>query len=216
MSDVTATTLDQDLQDIADSLAEETRTFVAVVEALAQGERPEEAVSLLLLEFSMLLATGARLGAIDDVVPEENWEPDAGREPDVDELRDALRAQLEPIDDYVEVFDPYAGVDVVPARLSDDLAGIVADLLHGLAHHAAGRVLEALWWWQFSYLATWGQAASAGLRALQSLVAHVRLGSPLDDDVLAEEDLTDDGELDDLLTEALGELDAPDRNARGR
>ena len=44
------------------------------------------------------------------------------------------------------------------------------------------RTLEALWWWQFSYLSTWGQGASGALRALQSLVAHVRLEVPIDVD----------------------------------
>jgi hypothetical protein len=32
-----------------------------------------------------------------------------------------------------------------------------------------------LWWWQFSYVSTWGAAASAVLRAIQSLIAHDRL-----------------------------------------
>ena len=127
-----------------------------------------------------LLASGAPLGAIVDVVPDERFEPDAGLEPDVDRLRDALRELLGPADEYVEVFDPYSGPEVVPARLSDDLADICSDLLHGLAHHRGGRPLEALWWWQFSYLSTWGQGASAALRALQSLVAHVRLEVPID------------------------------------
>ena len=90
---------------------------------------------------------------------------------------------LGPIDDYAEVFDPYATAEVVPARLSDDLSQITSDLLHGLAHNAAGRNLEALWWWQFSYLSTWGPAASAALRALQSVIAHVRLEVPLEVDV---------------------------------
>ena len=66
-------------------------------------------------------------------------------------------------------------------RISDDLADVVTDLRHGLAHYRAGRVSEALWWWQFSYLSNWGPTASASLRALQSLVAHVRLDSPLDE-----------------------------------
>jgi hypothetical protein len=34
---------------------------------------------------------------------------------------------------------------------------------------------EALWWWQFSYVSTWGNEASGVLRALQSVVAHDRL-----------------------------------------
>ena len=169
-----------DLAEIAEDMAAAAREFVTAVEAVATGESPDESISILLLELSGLLAAGAPLGAIVDVVPEERFEPDAGAEPDVDRLRDALRDLLGPADDYAEVFDPYSGPEVVAVRVSDDLAQICADLLHGLAHHVAGRTLEALWWWQFSYLSTWGQAASAALRALQSLVAHVRLEVPLD------------------------------------
>jgi Domain of unknown function (DUF5063) len=182
MSDDLETRAPADLADIADDMAEAAREFVTVVESVAVAHSPDESVSILLLELSSLLASGAPLGAIVDVVPEERFEPDAGAEPDVSRLRDALAALLGPADEYVEVFDPYSGPQVVGARLSDDLADICADLLHGLAHHAAGRTLEALWWWQFSYLSTWGQGASAALRALQSLVAHVRLEVPLDVD----------------------------------
>ena len=169
-----------DLAEIADEMAAAATQFIAVVEAVAGEESPDESISILLLELSGLLASGAPLGAIVDVVPHERFEPDAGAEPEVDRLRDALRELLGPADEYVEVFDPYSGPEVVPARLSDDLADICSDLLHGLAHYRAGRLLEALWWWQFSYLSTWGQGASAALRALQSLVAHVRLEVPLD------------------------------------
>ena len=56
----------------------------------------------------------------------------------------------------------------------------MADLRHGMAHYRAGRTTEALWWWQFSYFSNWGTTASATLRALQSVVAHVRLNQPLD------------------------------------
>ena len=38
---------------------------------------------------------------------------------------------------------------------------------------------EALWWWQFSYVASWGNEASGALRALQSVVTHDRLDSDL-------------------------------------
>ena len=169
-----------DLADIAQDVAVAAREFVTVVETVARAGNPAESISILLLELSSLLESGAPLGAIVDVVPNERFEPDAGIEPDIDRLRDALRAMLGPADEYVEVFDPYSGPEVVPARLSDDLSDICSDLLHGLAHHRAGRSLEALWWWQFSYLSTWGQGASAALRALQSLVAHVRLQVPID------------------------------------
>ena len=178
-----------DLSDIADDVARAAAEFVTAVEAVAAAQQPDESISILLLELSALLAAGAPRGAIVDVVPDDRFEPDAGAEPDVSRLRDALVTLLGVADEYAEVFDPYSSPEVVVARLSDDLAGICSDLLHGIAHHAAGRTLEALWWWQFSYLSTWGQAASAALRALQSLVAHVRLEVPIEtpevDDSLA-------------------------------
>jgi len=173
-----------DLADLSDHMAGAAAQFVRTIEAVATADQPDEAVSILLLELSSLLAAGAPLGAIEDVVPNERFEPDAGAEPDIDRLRNTLHELLGPVDDYVEVFDPYAGPEVMGARLSDDLSQITSDLLHGLAHHAAGRPVEALWWWQFSYLSTWGQAASAALRALQSLVAHVRLEVPIETELV--------------------------------
>ena len=178
-----------DLAELADHVAASAAQFVSAIEVVAGAENPDEVVSILLLELSSLLAAGAPLGAIEDVVPDERFEPDAGPEPDIDRLRNRLHELLGPVDDYVEVFDPYAQPELVAARLSDDLSQITSDLLHGLAHQAAGRRLEALWWWQFSYLSTWGPAASAALRALQSLVAHVRLEVPLEADPEAD-DLT--------------------------
>jgi hypothetical protein len=65
--------------------------------------------------------------------------------------------------------------ELVTNRLSDDIADVVTDLAHGLQHYRAGRSLEALWWWQFLYLSNWGAVASAVLRALHSVVSHVRL-----------------------------------------
>jgi hypothetical protein len=177
-----AETAPADLADIADDMAAASAQFINVVEVVAAAGEPDEAIAILLLELSGLLASGAPLGAIVDVVPAERFEPDAGAEPGLDRLRDALRDLLGPADEYAEVFDPYSGPEVVLARLSDDLADIVADLLHGLAHHTAGRPLEALWWWQFSYLNSWGQGASAAVRAIQSLMAHVRLEVPIDVD----------------------------------
>lgn len=165
---------------LSDDLARAARSFVESVQEVASAQLPDETVSRLLLDLSALLGAGAALGAIVDVEPDERFEPDAGYEVDVDVLRSRLRDLLGPADDYVEVFDPYSAAELVPARLSDDLADICSDLLHGLSHHLSGRTREALWWWQFSYLSTWGPAASGALRALQSLVAHVRLEVPLE------------------------------------
>jgi hypothetical protein len=175
-----ATEVDADLVALGDGLAEASARFVQPAEAVAAGVGEDQAIAILLLEVADILAMGSRLGALDDVVPEGRFEPDAGAEPDVDSLRAALADRLAPVDQYVEVFDPYAKPELVPGRLSDDISAIVADLLHGLAHHTAGRPLEALWWWQTTYLSSWGDAACGALRALRSLVSHVRSGAPLE------------------------------------
>lgn len=164
------------LGDFPHEIADQIRSFLVAVREVAAGESPESAVPMLLLEVSQLLLAGGRLGAIRDIVPAERFEPDPGRDVDVDGLRSSLANLLEPIDEYAEVFDPYADPpEIVHTRLSDDLAGAAADLSHGLAHYSAGRVDEALWWWQFSYLSSWGPAVSSALRALASVVAHARL-----------------------------------------
>ncbi|NYI05583.1 DUF5063 domain-containing protein [Allostreptomyces psammosilenae] len=170
-----------DLSEFTEQIADQVSSFVAAVTEVARGEQPGQAVSVLLLEVSQLLLAGGRLGALADVVPEAVYEPDSPSVPDEDRLREQLATLLEPIDVYSEVFDPYvAGAAPVTCRISDDLALIVADLTHGLEHYRAGRLVEALWWWQFSYLSNWGLTAGAVLRALQSLVAHVRMDTPLE------------------------------------
>jgi hypothetical protein len=170
-----------DPDDFAVQIADQIESFILSVREVAKGDDPDSAVPYLLLEVSQLLLAGGRLGAHEDILPDERYEPDLGAEPDADELRERLAALLEPIDVYSEVFDPYVTrAAPVACRISDDLADVVTDVNHGLAHYRAGRVTEALWWWQFSYLSNWGPTASAALRALQSLVAHVRLDSPLD------------------------------------
>ena len=59
---------------------------------------------------------------------------------------------------------------MVESQLSDDLTSIATDLENGLRHYRAGDVDEALWWWQFSYVASWGNLAGAALNALLSVV----------------------------------------------
>ena len=165
-----------DYTDLAAEIADQIQSFLVAVREIARGENPDTTLSMLLLEVSQLGLAGGRLGAISDVVPVERFEPDAGPEPDVDELRERIAVLLDPVDAYVEVVDP-----VDPARgatgfrLSDDLASIASDLLHGMSHYRDGRVVEALWWWQFSYLSSWGSTCGAAMRALHSLIAHTRL-----------------------------------------
>jgi hypothetical protein len=197
MSDATLHAVQQDPDDFSVQISDQIESFIVAVTEVAKGDEPDSAVPFLLLEFSQLMLAGGRLGAHEDILPDERYEPDLGPEPDVDELRERFAALLDPIDVYSEVFDPYEPRKApVPSRISDDIAGVVTDLRHGMAHYRAGRVTEALWWWQFSYFTSWGGVASATLRALQSLVAHVRLNQPLpaldgldtDEDLSAEED----------------------------
>jgi hypothetical protein len=182
MSNPDGAAMSDDLEDFAREIADSVRSFTIAVREVAKAEAPDHTVSLLLLEVSQLMLAGGRLGAIVDVVPHERFEPDAGPDPDVQGLREALAELLGPIDEYSEVFDPYdPEVEVDASRLSDDIADITAELGHGLAHFDDGRWLEALWWWQFSYLNSWGAEAGSALRALHSVVAHVRLDAAADD-----------------------------------
>ena len=173
-----------DLRQVADSVAGEARRFLTTITEVAAGANPEVAIPLLLLAVSDALASGARLGAMVDVVPPERFEPDIGPDADLDPLRAALENVLDGIDEYVEVQDPVLGGDLVTSTVSNDLVLIAGALTQGSRHHQAGQTIEALWWWQYSYLSNWGERGSAVLRVLQAVLAHLRLD--IDDDVAAE------------------------------
>ena len=119
-----------------------------------------------------------------DVVPSERFEPDDGEEIDLDPLRVGLAKALDGLDEYVEVIDPVLGADIGGASRSADLTTIASALTQGLQHYGAGNTIEALWWWQFSYLSSWGERAASALRVLQLILGHLRLD--VDDDVAAE------------------------------
>ena len=164
----------QDLQ-LATDIARDARSFLETLELVASGGAGSQAVALLLLDVAQLCVAGAHLGARTDVILDSNVEPVLDVAPDLDLVRQGLAIQLDPVDAYLEVFDPYGDEPPVPYRMSDDLADMGQDLLRGLQHYDAGRGREALWWWQYTYLNSWGGSAGAALRALQSIVAHVRL-----------------------------------------
>jgi hypothetical protein len=176
MTDDDAVELTSEFEDLAQAVADQSATFLLALREIAlEGDRAT-AVPLLLLEVSQLLFAGARLGVQVDFVPREEFEPDAGPDPDLDIMRERLAVLLEGVDDFTEVFDPYIDPpELVSSRLSDDLADIASSVAHGLQHYRAGSTEEALWWWQFSYVSSWGAEASASLRALQSVIAHDRL-----------------------------------------
>ena len=168
--------VDSDLEDFAQQIADQIESFLVALQAIARSESSGRAISLLLLEVSQVLLAGGRLGVQEDFALVEEYQPDAGPDPDLDAMRLRLAVLLEGVDAYTEVFDPYVDPpEMVSSLMSDDLTSTATALAHGLRHFRAGRVNEALWWWQFSYVSTWGNEASGVLRALQSVVAHDRL-----------------------------------------
>ena len=142
-------------EEFAAQIADQIESFLLALRAIARDGNGAQAVSLLLLEISQVLLAGARLGAQLDFQPREEYQPDVGPEADIDEMRLRLARMLDSIDTYSFVFDPYLP-DVVQSQLSDDLTSIAIDLDNGLRHYKLGNVEEALWWWQFSYVNSWG------------------------------------------------------------
>ncbi|WP_338537538.1 DUF5063 domain-containing protein [Janibacter terrae] len=165
---------------LADECAAEARAWLTTVADIASGVAPESAIPLLLLTTSQIQLVGARLGAIADVVLEQRFEDDPGPDTEIDPLRTGLARLLDGVDEYVDLVDPVTSPETAGGALSNDLAIIAAALAHGLAHHDAGRATEALWWWQYSYLADWGDRAAMAVRVLQTLLAHLRLDADAD------------------------------------
>ena len=164
--------------------AHSARSYQAAVTEVAAGTSPDTAIPVLLLAVAQVLVAGARIGAITDVVPDERFEADPGPDADLDPVRQGLANLFEGLDDYAYVVDPLVGVAVAKGSVSDDLAEVAAALAHGLQHYESGRVSEALWWWQFSYLSSWGDSATRALRVLQAVLGHIRLDA--DSDTVAE------------------------------
>ena len=163
---------------LADRIAGQSRDFLDGVAALARGEGGDQTVPLLLLEVSQILLAGAQLGASKDVILPDNWEPDVGADPDLDVLRTGLARRLADVRRVRRAVRPVQRHPADPFRLSDDLAAVAADLIHGLQHYEAGRSLEALWWWQYSYVNHWGThgARRAAGAARGTRARHARRG----------------------------------------
>jgi hypothetical protein len=166
--------VDGEAVQFAQQIADSVESFLLALRAIAREASSGQAISLLLLEISQVLLAGSRLGAQRDFTPRSEYQPDVGPEADLDGLRMRLAAMLGNVDTYSFVFDPYVP-EVVESQLSDDLTQIASDLENGLRHYRSGDVEEALWWWQFSYVASWGNLAGAALNALLSVVSHDRL-----------------------------------------
>ena len=168
------TTDDTPDEDFAQSISDSFASFLLALREIAKEGDVGPSISLLLLEISQISLAGARLGAQRDFEPREEYQPDVGPESDLDAMRMRLAGMLGDLDTYSYVFDPYVP-DVVESQISDDLTSIASDLETGLRHYRRGDVAEALWWWQFSYVSSWGNLAGVVLNALLSVLAHDRL-----------------------------------------
>ena len=173
-----------DLELLAAESAGQVRAYLTAVREIASGGSPDIAIPMLLLSTAQLLGAGARLGAVQDSVLDERFGTDTGPDADVEPLRDNLANVFEGLDEYADVVDPLTTIELTKGSLSNDITEIYLALSHGLSHYDAGRRVEALWWWQFSYLSTWGERAAAALRVLQSILAHLRLDA--DEDTVAD------------------------------
>jgi Domain of unknown function (DUF5063) len=171
--------LDSTTEDFATAISDSVKSFLIALRAVSREDDGGRAISLLLLEISQVLLAGARLGAQVDFEPRSEYQPDVGPDADLDDMRLRLAKLLGGVDTYSFVFDPY-DPDVVDSQLSDDLTSIASDLENGLRHYRAGDIDEALWWWQFSYVSSWGNLAGAVLNALLSVVSHDRLDIDVD------------------------------------
>ncbi|WP_295661687.1 DUF5063 domain-containing protein [uncultured Nocardioides sp.] len=182
MTDIT----DTGLEEFAGQIKDQVESFLLAVRAIAVEADGPRSISLLLLEMSQISLAGARLGAQVDFDPEGEYQPDVGPELDLDDVRLRLADILGEIDTYSFVFDPYLP-EVVESQLSDDIISIATDLENGMRHYNAGHISEALWWWQFSYVSSWGNLAGAALNALWSVVSHDRLDAEFtgEDEVVA-------------------------------
>lgn len=169
-----------ELEDFGQQIADAIEAFLVALQAVAREAEAGTAVPLLLLEVSQVMLAGARLGAQTDFRPEQEYQPDVGPDPDLDTMRIRLANILDDADTYSHNFEPY-DPETFPAQLSDDLTSMATDLALGLRHFRNGDVREALWWWQYSYLASWGTNGCGVLSALHSIVAHDRLDADLSD-----------------------------------
>ena len=194
------TPLTDELVEFAMQIADAFESFLLAVRAVAGADDDGRAIPMLLLELAQVSLAGARLGAQDDFWPATEHQPDVGEDADVEQLRMRLADILGPVDTYGLVLDPYVP-ELGESQLSDDVATIAGDLENGLRHFRLGNTVEALWWWQFSYVSSWGQLATAALHALWSVVHHARL------DV----DGTDESEVLAAADEILGERVRGDR-----
>lgn len=160
---------------LASVVVPRVRGFIQTIVDIASGDDPDADLSMAVLTISELLSAGAHLAAVTDIVPPKLCEPPLATEVDLEPLRVALHQRFGDLDEYSDVIDPVQGEELEAAELSADIATVIESLTHGLQHYDNGNQIEALWWWQYSYISIWGERAASVLRVLQMMLMHIRL-----------------------------------------
>lgn len=164
-----------ELRQLADETARDARAYLDTVTELSSGGVEDSALAILMLALSTIVSTGARLGAVQDILLEDLYEPDSGPDADLENLHMGLANLLEGLDEYADIVDPLVSTELTQGSLANDLTEVAAALGHGLQHYDKGRHTEALWWWQYSFMSSWGERAIAALRMLVCMLGHIRL-----------------------------------------
>src|SRR3712207_9354299 len=111
--------LSADIEEFAQQISDQVESFLIAVRAIARGDAAGgQAISLLLLVVSQVLLAGGRLGVQADFQPAEEYEADAGPDPDLDDMRHRLAVLVEGVGAHTAVFDPSPDPPGVVFRLS--------------------------------------------------------------------------------------------------
>ena len=74
---VQAATIDDVVTELAEECAIQAASYVDTLREIASGDNAAAAIPMGLLAVSQVLVMGARLGAIEDIVPRDQFESDA-------------------------------------------------------------------------------------------------------------------------------------------
>jgi hypothetical protein len=113
--------MSDDLWMLGEESARDARAYLATMTEVASGTAPNAAIPMTLLALSQVLVMGARLGAIQDIVPAERFEADTV-EPELDPLRTGMANLFEGLDEYADLVDPVTSTELATGSLSNDVA----------------------------------------------------------------------------------------------
>ncbi|MDR0945706.1 MAG: DUF5063 domain-containing protein [Bifidobacteriaceae bacterium] len=159
----------------AELIGEACRNCIEIFTDIAAGLAPEALLSLLAWATADASLTASRLAAVADFDSSPSEQP-LDIEFDLDALRNSLVNALHGIDAYNELSDPRDDdVEVVEASLTDDILITVSGMRTGLYYLDHGDPAEALWWWQYTCFASWGERITSAQHIVQGLIAEARL-----------------------------------------